>query len=265
MGKAVMFTITFFLLSTILLAVAFSLFGLSQSTEERAREIATNNRINDLSSSVSNSMAQIFIDKSGLTVAVDNSVVSIQEVVPNNNLISYSESFNTFKDFVESREYFVAIDNSSINNTRLLIMPLNGNYYSDSESKRFITNFKDLTKVTLTVYRSNISVAEIRFPAYTEGSTTFSIVLRNDTKTLTDSRNVDLNQALHIELDDSDGNAIDAEVISNLFEIRDMQDVSLNITLDLDTTEKAKIFMENTVTVNIQEFNTSKVTRPRVV
>ena len=268
-----MFTITFFLLSTMLLGLAFLIFEVSQSSEKRATDLEINNRINDLSSSASNGISEIFLQEAGINLSITNGAILIQEVVKNNNLDNYSSFYDGFASFVESKEKYVSINRNEINKTGLIIMPLNINYYGAAQSdntKRFISNLKNLNNFSIEIYRSNISVNLIDWKEYSLGSTPTKIIFRNDSKTLTETRNIDLKEALVIGLDDGDGENIEVQLnkaASNLLEIKDLKNepVALSILLKFNTVDSLKVFMANEVTINVPEFDISKTTKPRIV
>lgn len=268
-----MFTITFFLLGTVLLALAFLIFNISQSTERRATEFAINNRVNDLSTSVSKSLSDTFIAQSGINISIVNTTLSIQELVPNPRLTNYSNTVNNFKSFVESREPYVYINNANINSTRLIITPINSTFYNeltgDDIEKRYITNFVNVNNITFSIYRSDIPVVAIFWEEYTAGPTSVTAIFRNDTTTITRTRNADLTKKFRVTFypgptfDDD----IDFEVRDgNLLKVFDLRyNTTLNMTMTFDSQQNLRMYMDNPVNVNASQFNITKITRPRIL
>ena len=109
MAKGVIYTLNFFLLGMLLIAMALLVFNISQSTQTRTTELSISNRVNDLSSSISKSIVDIFILDGALNVTLVNNTISIQEIIPHPNSTNYTASFNNLKEFVESREKNVKI------------------------------------------------------------------------------------------------------------------------------------------------------------
>lgn len=272
MAKAVMFTITFFLLGTILLATGFLLFDTAQSTEKRATELSINNRVNDISTSVSKGIADLFLSKSGINISINQNIINIQERVPNSNLEDYENSTNNFKSFVESRERYVEIDNSSIEETILEIVPMNVTFYNDNADEdadiRFISNFVNIESIMIEIYNPNIPVGNIIWTEFVPGNTSIIITFRNDTKTLTDSKSIDIAEDFEVKLaiaPDVDDIEIELEE-DHLLKISDLNyDTILDITIEFNTTETLKLFLNGLVRVNVPEFNITKITKPRIV
>ncbi len=278
MGKAVIYTITFFLLSTILLGLSFLLFQVSNTSEELSTQLSVNNRINDLSTSISNSMSTIFISKSGINISVVNNTISFQEIIPNNYLSNYTNSIDDLKTFVENRENFVTIDNNNIDTTQLLIMPVNGAFYNENsgadQDKRFITNFVNIEELDLYVYGANTPVESIFWQEFKAGNTKVIATFENGTKKISQTRYADLvgdgsgdEFRVTFYMGAGEDDDMDIEVRDgNLLKVFDFRyDTLLNMTITYDTDETLKVYMDNKVTVDIPEFNITKVTRPRIV
>ncbi|MBS3168399.1 hypothetical protein J4216_04695 [Candidatus Woesearchaeota archaeon] len=274
MAKGVIYTLNFFLLGMLLIAMALLVFNISQSTQTRTTELSISNRVNDLSSSISKSIVDIFILDGALNVTLVNNTISIQEIIPHPNSTNYTASFNNLKEFVESRE-----KNVKINNTNLDAKILNINnmlYYKDtnagssSSERRYVTNFTNIKNITIDVFSENILLEEIEWDDFTSGNVPINLIFRNSTHTLTDTKNVNINQEIHAEFDRFSLDDIDIEINEespNLFEIRDLRNGTfmVNITLTIDTTDKIKVFLENPINISFPEFNITKSTKPKIL
>ena len=119
--------------------------------------------------------SDIFISESGINISVVGNIISIQEIVPNNRLDNYSSAINNFKLFVEEREQYVAIDNAGVDETELIIMPVNSSFYNDEIDSnapiRYIENFVNVNDITFHVYRSDIPVEDIFWQEFIPGPT----------------------------------------------------------------------------------------------
>lgn len=267
MGKAVIFTLTFFLLGAVLLGMSFLIFDIAQSGETRAREIAINNRINDLSSSVSKSIADLFTSQSGIIVSATNNTISIQERVPNNNLQNYLSYIDDFKDFVESREAGVFINNAATG--ILTIMPENSIYsgQENASETRTISNFIGVIHANFSV-SGNIAVENIEWREFTQGTTRISLTFQNSTTVLADSRDVNLAQDVRFrflisaQLDQH----IDFELEENLLEISNLRyNTTLTTSLAYAPEEHAAALINIPVVVRSPEFGITKTTNPRIM
>lgn len=267
MGKAVIFTLTFFLLGAVLLGMSFLIFDIAQSGEARAKEIAINNRINDLSSSVSKSIADLFASQSGIVVSASNNTILIQEMVPNNNLETYLSSIGSFKYFVESREQSVFVNNAGTG--ILTIMPENSVYSSQGNASeiRTISNFTGIVSANFSVSGS-IAVENIEWREFTQGTTRVLLTFQNGTRVLTDSRDVDLtyNVRFRFVISTLPDQHIDFEVDEGLLEISDLRyNTTLTTALAYAPGEQAVALVNIPIVIRSPEFGITKTTNPRIM
>lgn len=273
MGKGVVFTLIFFLLGLTLLGLTLLILNLNQSTDNRALEFALANRVQDLSDSVSNGLKTLFLQYSDIFVYVNNNQIGFQETLTSNNTGNYVSGFNGFKYFIESKEPYVKIDNSSVGDLKLYLSPVNMNYYFDvNTSKIIINNFTNVSNITISVYKSNINIGGIIWRSVSNGSVSFTVLFKNDTSSLQQTKNIDLKQVLDLSLD-SDGSGfgtadIDLNKQSNgVFEVKIFNGTSAlySTTLSFNNTSGLKVYLDRFVNVSIPEFNISKTSRPRIV
>ncbi len=269
MGKGVMFTLIFFLLGMSLLGLTLLILNLNQSNDNRALEFALSNRINDLSGSVSNGLKTNFLQYSDISINLNNNQLEFQQVLTSNKTNNYINGFNGFKSFVESKESSVKIDNTNIDNLNLHISPLSMNYYFDNiSSKIMISNFSNVTNFTLLVYKSNIKLNGIIWRTVSNGSVSFTIIFKNDTSSLQQTKDINLNQLLDFSLDGGSLGTADIGLNkqAGIFEIKIFNTSAFyDTTLNFDSTLPLKVYLNNLVNVSILEFNISKSSRPRIL
>ncbi len=274
MGKGVMFTISFFLMATLIIGMGMLIFKVGQSTEVRELELSIENRIYDLSTSIGKTMGDMLLTRSGVNVQVQDNSVRFTENVINNKLADYVADANEFKTFVEEREKTVKLNINEIGKTRVKIQPYGALYHNDGltpSEYRFIDNVTDVSNVTVTVTTQGPANSVV-FTEFSSGSTSFRVILRNPEGEYSDIKNVDINSNIKVNLVEKAApfDAILLEVTSNNLKIGRFENIpegsyNLDIYLGYANSDKVKAYMEDTFSIDFQNFNVNKTTKPRIM
>ena len=245
MAKGMMFSITLFLLSSLLLALSIIIFNNTQATELRATEFGSTTKIIDLSSSIESSISEIYLSTSGINVEIFNNTVNITEELPNNNTAQLQENLKNFKNFVENQSNIIKLN---LNNTNLTIVPTNIMYYGNG-STRLITNPDSADKITLTLDVKNNTIGQITWGNYNAGQKELRIIYKNSTTQIESSNQVDLSSDLQVTL--ASGSRTDV-IITNTNQLSivlqsNLNNVQVKTSIQLDKIAHAAISDYSTI------------------
>ncbi len=123
--KGILFTIGLMFLALVVLALAVLIFHNTQEHEEIVAKLAVLDRVYDLSTSIEESLIDIFYIKSGISVSIVGNDVEFEETLanPNPNMGALSTSLNDFETFVESEFPDISVNVQNVVEMPLKIMP----------------------------------------------------------------------------------------------------------------------------------------------
>jgi len=113
MKKGVLLTIGMLFLSSIVLSLAVMLFHNTQGTENRFAELSLYDRLYDLDSSIQRGFKEIFTRNSGVTLTIENNLVTITETLPHSS--NFASEMDAYEDYLEEAyptDPLVAVDDS---------------------------------------------------------------------------------------------------------------------------------------------------------
>ena len=132
MKKAVLFTVSLIMISSIVLALAILNFSSAEKGKERLAELGSLDRMYEVSNSISYGFKQIFNYYSGINVTLNNLEVTFEENLPNNNDDNFDNIVQDYKNYIESDDSNIKLNiNELIEDLVLTINSYNITYKHD--------------------------------------------------------------------------------------------------------------------------------------
>lgn len=184
MKKGILFTLGLSFLAISIFSLAMIIFHESLESEDVFLRFASLDRAYELDASLQNSIKQIFYAKSGMSISVEDSTISIQEYIPNQNKDQLTSALNSFRNYVESNDSNVDINVGEItDNMSFVIEPYNINYTHSFENK--IAYIIPSEYANITSYVLNLDTGNVNFTTYSwdfvpSGIKTFEINVQDN-------------------------------------------------------------------------------------
>ena len=132
MKKAVLFTVSLIMISSIVLALAVLNFTNAQRGKDRLAEFGSLDRMYEISNSIAFGFKQIFNDNSGINITLNGLEVTFEENLPNNNDDTFSNMVQGYKNYIESEDANIRITIDELKEDLILgIHPYNITYGHD--------------------------------------------------------------------------------------------------------------------------------------
>ncbi len=123
--KGMLFTLVLTILATIVLSFAIISFHNVEKSRIQMAELSSIDRLYNLDNSIQTGFSKIFHNKSGISVSINETTVTFEERLPNQNP-TFNNKITSYEDYIESNYENIEIDTSSlINELPLVIMPHN--------------------------------------------------------------------------------------------------------------------------------------------
>lgn len=257
MKKAMFFTLGLTFMAGTVLVLAILIYHNTASTEERFADLGKLERLHDLDSSIQKCLKDIFNNKSGISLSVNNDIVSFEEDLPNGNATSFSNYLNDFKDFVEKNNTNIELNITEITDKLpLVILPQNITYQHENfggDTIKIIPsqiNFKGY-EVYVTLNRNVTSCNWDTDP----GTFNLTVTAVGTSGSCTDSRLID---AAVTNTVDINGGGVDVDV-SDGGQLTINTDYSISLRTDvllIKTDEQVKVaYKEGTINIVFEELN----------
>ena len=121
--KGVLFTIGLTFLAMVVLSLAILIFHSAQKSEDIVAKLAVLDRVYDLGTSIEQSLSDIFDLRSGISINITNNSVSFEEILPNENIVTFNNSLYQFKRFIERNLSNVNLSIANMEGMPLTINP----------------------------------------------------------------------------------------------------------------------------------------------
>ena len=136
--KGFLFTIGFLIFITALFVLVVIVYSTTFQEDKRIAEIGSLDNLNNLDSSLKNSIKELFLTYSNINVNFVETNVSFNETIPN-NITDFRVTLNNLKSLTESNFNIVSLNISDINDSRPIIIMPNRITYSHNFTKKEIT------------------------------------------------------------------------------------------------------------------------------
>jgi len=132
MKKGVLLTVGMLFLSSLVFSLAVIILHNTQSTESRFSEIILHDRLYDLDSSIQRGFKEIFTRNSGITLTLEDDLVTITETLPHPSTLNFAAEMDAYEDYLEETYYqdpIITVDDSVLTTIKgslpFYIMPHN--------------------------------------------------------------------------------------------------------------------------------------------
>ncbi len=271
MAKGIVYTLAAFISGILILTFAIIIFKEAQNTEIRATETNLLNGINDLKTSISNSIKTLFENNAGITITIKDKTVTFTEEIPNNKTQNYKTNLTELKNFIEQDNRLVKIDTPNIDKLPLKIKPYDISYTRENLNSSKI----ELISPSVNNYYTNISISltltgklgTIDMNNVKIGTTPVYITIKNSSTSITQTKNLDLNQNSEVEIEKNGIEDAEIELHKNLIIIENKANTPIKIesTLTLQDISTIKIVQPSIIKISFPEFETYITEDARIV
>lgn len=283
MKKGALFTIGTMLVVIALFTFATLIYTNSLESKKRVAEIGVLDRIYDIDVSIQNSLKEIFDLSSGISIEINNQKISFTEDLPSENDSEFEDNNENFKDYVEddnkNNPKIIINTTKFVNNLPLHIKPHNIIYthpedFGDEEidiiPEEINMNGYDFTINVFSQTINELLWNEIHECTFGDkGCIKFDILVKSDSSSKSDSRNIDASK--HNELEIKIGSSNILITIDNPAQINiqnNVNKVNIKSEIDLKAINNDKIvvfYPDNVIITSLDDLKIKKQGTARIL
>lgn len=243
MKKGVMLTLGFFLLSLTILSLAVVMYKNTQDMEKMFSKTASFNRIDDLYSSIEESVKEIMDVTEVIDVEIEDNKISFEEYWPNSNAEIFNDTITDFENFVETNFPEINLDTSEIQADLPLLIKTKNITYTHSHGTGFgkikiIPEYINFNGYLIDVYSPIQNITSINFAESTSGDKRFYVHAYDAAgNSFTESEYVDLTETVDVDVNIVMGDDVRINVLPGSegeLEIENRADNSVRIKTSLE-------------------------------
>ena len=224
--KGFLFTIGFLIFITALFTLVIIVYSTTFQDDKRIAEIGALDNINNLDSSLKNSIKELFLAYSNMAVGTLGTNISFNETLVN-NISDFQISLSYLKNFTETNYNIASLNITDLNESLpLIIMPQRIEYKHNYSNREVIITPEELNFNGYHFLITNVNNATCDSASYTNGS----FILKLDSNSLTTAQFPDCDFDLSINPN-----------VKNTFSIGSSGPYQNSVTIEISNGGVAKI------------------------